>query len=124
MGIAGPDHTRCSARDRHRWDPVALAHPSPGRASGIRADGRSCISMAISIAGVLARGAATARERDESPPLLPAVATALCATLALAACVAGPGMPSHVLYALSYVAGGTMAAVKAAAELRRLKLSV
>ncbi|MFI5459757.1 MAG: heavy metal translocating P-type ATPase [Isosphaerales bacterium] len=60
----------------------------------------------------------------QAPPLLPAIATAVCAAFALVGWIVGPGPGSLVLYAVSYAAGGTMAAVTAVAELRRLRLSV
>jgi Cd2+/Zn2+-exporting ATPase len=60
----------------------------------------------------------------EAPPLRSAVATALCAVFGLAGWALGPGTGSLVLYALSYLAGGTLTTVTAVAELTRLRLSV
>ena len=60
----------------------------------------------------------------EAPPLRSAIATGLCAGLSLAGWILGPGAGSLVLYALSYAAGGTMAALTAVAELKRRRLSV
>jgi Cd2+/Zn2+-exporting ATPase len=60
----------------------------------------------------------------EAPPLHPAIATAHCAGSALAGWVIGPSTAAPVLYALSYAAGGAMAAITAVAELRRRRLSV
>jgi Cd2+/Zn2+-exporting ATPase len=52
------------------------------------------------------------------------VATALCAAFGVAGWSVGPGAAALALYALSYLAGGSMAAVTAATELLRRRLSV
>src|SRR5262249_42531196 len=75
-------------------------------------------------AGPVSQSPAQVGAVGEAPPLHSAVATALCAGSALAGWGLGPGSGSLVLYALSYVAGGTMAALTAVAELRRGRLSV
>ena len=82
------------------------------------------------LAGIPDSGVATPRERGAAeppgaaPPLLPAIATVLCAAMALAGWVVASGPAAQVLYGLSYAAGGAMAAATAVAELRRLRLSV
>jgi Cd2+/Zn2+-exporting ATPase len=53
-----------------------------------------------------------------------AAATALCAAFGLAGWAVGPGNTARLLYLLSYVAGGTMAALAALHEITRLRLSV
>lgn len=58
------------------------------------------------------------------PPLRSAVSTLLCAVFGLAGWAAGPGDTSLALYGLSYLAGGTVTAVTAAAELARFRLSI
>jgi Cd2+/Zn2+-exporting ATPase len=52
------------------------------------------------------------------------VATVLCAVFGLAAHAIGPGDGSIALFALSYLAGGAIAAITAAAELSKLRLTV
>jgi Cd2+/Zn2+-exporting ATPase len=52
------------------------------------------------------------------------VATFLCAAFGLAAWAVGPRHAAVVLYALAYVAGGTLTAITALGEIARLRLSV
>jgi Cd2+/Zn2+-exporting ATPase len=60
----------------------------------------------------------------EARPPHPVLATALCAGCGLAGWVIGPGTTSLVLYALSYAAGGAMAALTAVEEPRRRRLGL
>ncbi len=67
---------------------------------------------------------AEATRPGEAPPIRDAVATALCAASALAGWAFGHGPASSLLYALSYIAGGTTASLTAVAELTRGRLGV